>query len=353
MSLARGAGIAASRSSRASGWRTLTAHGDRCARSPGAHGMARSPPRSSSTVPGCGRVSWVSEAASSSQPGRRALLLVTEQLDGMSADAPIFEDPAAYGYLSRGGRRDDGRPVRPRAAAWRVDGIPRDFSFGEITPDWDRMGPFVERAMARVPATLDVGIRKFFCGPESFLPDLAPAVGEAPGIHGYFVCAGMNSVGIPSPAGLAGSHGALDQHGPAGRRYHGIRRRPVPGLGSSRPTCAATGPPRSSGRCMPRTPRHPAADRAGIHRSPVHEEMVAAGPSFVTSAAGERAVVCRFGRPRRRHPGWGHQPWFVDWAAEHWGGPGSGRALRHGLHGEIPGDRTGRRGDARPAVRRG
>lgn len=31
------------------------------------------------------------------------------------------------------------------AAPWRVDGIPRDFSFGEIEPDWDRMTPYVEK----------------------------------------------------------------------------------------------------------------------------------------------------------------------------------------------------------------
>ncbi len=90
----------------------------------------------------------------------------------------------------------------PVAAAWRVDGIPPDFSFGEIPPDWDRMGPFVERAISRVPVVETVGIRTFFCGPESFTPDLAPAVGEAPGIHGYFVCAGLNSVGVLSAGGL-------------------------------------------------------------------------------------------------------------------------------------------------------
>ena len=36
-------------------------------------------------------------------------------------------------------------------APWNVDGIPEDFSFGVIQPDWDRMGPYVERAMSRVP----------------------------------------------------------------------------------------------------------------------------------------------------------------------------------------------------------
>ena len=38
-------------------------------------------------------------------------------------------------------------------------------------------------------------VRTFFCGPESFTPDLAPAVGQAPGIRHYFVAAGLNSVG--------------------------------------------------------------------------------------------------------------------------------------------------------------
>ena len=56
--------------------------------------------------------------------------------------------------------------------------------------------------MARVPVTLEVGVRTFFCGPESFTPDLTPAVGEAPGLRGYFVAAGMNSVGILSAGGL-------------------------------------------------------------------------------------------------------------------------------------------------------
>ena len=128
--------------------------------------------------------------------------LVTEPIEGMSPDAPVFEDPASYGYYREEGGGMMVGLFEPAAAAWKVDGIPRDFSFGEIPPDWDRMGPFVERAIARVPVVETVGIRTFFCGPESFTPDLAPAVGEAPGIHGYFVCAGLNSVGILSAGGL-------------------------------------------------------------------------------------------------------------------------------------------------------
>lgn len=102
----------------------------------------------------------------------------------------MFQDPAAYGYYREEGGGMMVGLFEPRAAAWALDGIPAGFSFGQLSPDWDRVGPYVERAMSRVPATLEVGNRTLFCGPE-FFTDLLPAVGEAPGLRGYFVCAGM------------------------------------------------------------------------------------------------------------------------------------------------------------------
>ena len=62
--------------------------------------------------------------------------------------------------------------------------------------------PYLEKAMARVPKTFEVGAKNFFCGPESFTPDLAPVVGEAPEIRNYFVAAGMNSIGILTGGGI-------------------------------------------------------------------------------------------------------------------------------------------------------
>ena len=56
--------------------------------------------------------------------------------------------------------------------------------------------------MSRVPISLETGVRKFFCGPESFTPDLQPIVGEAPELRNYFVAAGLNSIGILTGGGL-------------------------------------------------------------------------------------------------------------------------------------------------------
>ena len=74
--------------------------------------------------------------------------------------------------------------------------------FGEIAPDWDRLAPYLEKAMSRVPAVQDVGVKKLFCGPESFTPDLAPLIGEAPELSRYFVAAGLNSIGILTGPGV-------------------------------------------------------------------------------------------------------------------------------------------------------
>ncbi|MBA3286494.1 MAG: GcvT family protein [Acidimicrobiia bacterium] len=128
--------------------------------------------------------------------------LITDHIADLSPDWPVIEDPANYGYY----REEVGGLMiglfEAECAPWRVDGIPTDFSFGQIPPDWDRMGPYVERAMSRVPISMDTGIRTFFCGPESFTPDLSPIVGEAPELRNYFVAAGLNSIGILTGGGL-------------------------------------------------------------------------------------------------------------------------------------------------------
>ena len=64
------------------------------------------------------------------------------------------------------------------------------------------MAPYLEKAMARIPISAEVGVRTFFCGPESFTPDLLPVVGEAPELRNYFVAAGLNSIGILTGGGI-------------------------------------------------------------------------------------------------------------------------------------------------------
>ena len=146
----------------------------------------------------------IGDAAGINIPNQTAehYYLITEEFDGIPKNMPILEDPSHYGYY----REEVGGLMiglfEPKCAPWNIEQIPEDFSFGEIDPDWDRMGHFLEKAMSRVPISKEIGIKMFLCGPESFTADLSAIIGEAPELKNYFVTAGLNSVGIIMGPGL-------------------------------------------------------------------------------------------------------------------------------------------------------
>ncbi len=129
--------------------------------------------------------------------------LITENIEGMHNRLPILRDPdrRAY-YREEGGGKLMIGLFEDVAAPWAKGGVPEGFSFGEIPPDWDRMMPYLEKAMGRVPVSEDSGIQILFCGPESFTADHNYIMGEAPNVGGYFVAAGFNSLGILSAGGV-------------------------------------------------------------------------------------------------------------------------------------------------------
>jgi 4-methylaminobutanoate oxidase (formaldehyde-forming) len=128
--------------------------------------------------------------------------LITDAVPGMDKDLAVIEDPERYGYYRPEG---DGMLVglfEPVGGPWSLDGVPDGFSFGTMPPDWDRVGPYLGAALERIPSLSEVGVRLFFCGPESFTPDIRPMLGPAPELDGYFVAAGMNSLGILMGGGI-------------------------------------------------------------------------------------------------------------------------------------------------------
>jgi len=252
--------------------------------------------------------------------------LITDSIDGIGRDWPVLEDPASHGYY----REEVGGLMiglfEPACAPWHVDGVPDDASFLDLPPDWDRMGPYLERAMSRVPVSFDVGVRKFFCGPESFTPDLAPIVGPAPEIDNYFVAAGLNSIGILTGGGLGrvvaewivtGDPG-VDVTGIHIDRLHDYQRTPEYRASRTVESLGLVYACHYPGRSM-RTAR-------GARRAPYHHLLAARGAWFrdVSGWEGADWYAPEGTTPQAGELTWGRPAWFEQWAAEH-------RACREGV----------------------
>ena len=78
-------------------------------------------------------------------------------------------------------------------------------------PDWDaenelfeanldRLAPYVERALERMPIWRDAGIKRIVCGAIPHTPDANPLLGPAAGLRNFWQCCGA-SIGIASGAG--------------------------------------------------------------------------------------------------------------------------------------------------------
>ena len=113
-----------------------------------------------------------------------------------------MRDPDGWTYFKEevGGLVVGG--FEPDAKPWRAPSdLPHPFEFQLLDEDWEHFSILMEQAIVRIPALAETGIRKFYNGPESFTPDNQFLLGQAPGLHGYFVGAGFNSVGIASAGG--------------------------------------------------------------------------------------------------------------------------------------------------------
>ncbi|MEM7338428.1 MAG: FAD-dependent oxidoreductase [Actinomycetota bacterium] len=248
--------------------------------------------------------------------------VVTEPVPGLDPGWPVVRDPDRWAYYKpeAGGALLLGL-FEPVGRPWPAAGPPpTDRPFITMDPDADHLAEWLVPAMDRVPALHDAGLRLLFDGPESFTPDDAYILGEAPGRTGLFVAAGFNSIGIQSAggAGMALAHwmteGAppFDLHDVDIRRFERfqnteayLRARTTEVLGL---LYASHHPHRTY-----ETAR-------GIRRTPIHERLVDAGACFADLNGWERPMF--FARPdlgvkAEHHDGWGIGQWHAANGAEH------------------------------------
>ncbi|MBL6951032.1 MAG: FAD-dependent oxidoreductase [Alphaproteobacteria bacterium] len=244
--------------------------------------------------------------------------VVTEPMVGATPDLPVLRDPDNYAYF----KEDAGKILlgafEPEAKPWGMDGIPEDFCFDELPSDMEHFMPVLERALTRMPALADVGIRSWFCGPESFTPDNRYHLGEVPETAGLFVACGFNSIGIQSAGGVGKvmAEWIRDGH-PSLDLWDVDIRRNMPHQSNSRYLRERVS------ECLGllyavHWPFYQYRTARGVRKSPLHDRLVQAGAAFGEAAGWERANWYSPGEVAPRYDySFGRQNWFDLSAAEH------------------------------------
>ena len=125
-----------------------------------------------------------------------------DSVDGLDPNLPVMRDYDACTYYKYDAGKLMVGAFEPTAKPWGMGGISEDFCFDEIAGDFDHFEPILADAMHRVPALENAGLQKFFCGPESFTPDVRYHIGQAPELDNCYVSAGLNSIGLQSAGGI-------------------------------------------------------------------------------------------------------------------------------------------------------
>ena len=243
--------------------------------------------------------------------------IVSEPIEGLS-QLPVLRVPDECAYY----KEDAGKLMlgafEPNAKPWAADGIPDDFEFDQLQEDFDHFEPILEMAVNRIPMLGKAGIHTFFNGPESFTPDNAYHLGQAPELDNFWLAAGFNSIGIQS-AGGAGM--ALSQWMHDGQKPFDLgdvdisRMHPFQGnkhylFERSKETLGLL--------YADHFPFRQKETARGVRRSPFHSYLKDHGAVFGELAGWERANwFSEEGQTQEYQYSWGRQNWFKNSHREH------------------------------------
>ena len=241
-----------------------------------------------------------------------------ESVEGLDASLPVLRDYDACTYY----KYDAGKLLvgafEPSAKPWGMNGIAEDFCFDEIAGDFDHFEPILQDAMERIPALQNAGIQKFFCGPESFTPDVRYHIGQTPELRNCYVSAGMNSIGLQSAGGIGKvmSEWIRDGYPPVDLWEVDVRRN-MPFQGNRKYLRERVS--ESLGLLYAtHWPFRQYETSRGVRKSAVHDRLVAAGACHGEAFGWERP---NWYAPKGVEPkyeySYGRQNWFEHSAAEH------------------------------------
>jgi len=241
-----------------------------------------------------------------------------EGVEGLNPELPVLRDYDACTYY----KYDAGKLLvgafEPSAKPWGMEGIAEDFCFDEIAGDFDHFEPVLHDAMKRLPALEQAGIQKFFCGPESFTPDVRYHLGEAPELKNCFVAAGLNSIGLQSAGGVGKVTAEWIRDGrPPLDLWEVDVRRNMPFQGNRGYLQSRVG--ESLGLLYAtHYPYRQYETGRGVRKSAIHDRLAAIGACHGEAFGWERPNwYAPAGVEPRYEYSYGRQNWFEHSAAEH------------------------------------
>ena len=119
---------------------------------------------------------------------------VTETIAGIAAldrRLPSVADRDGEYYLRQEGKGLLIGAYERDMRFWAEDGTPSDFGQELFPDDLERIEDNMMRAIARVPAVGEAGIKRVINGPMIWSPDSSALLGPVPELRGYFCCCGI------------------------------------------------------------------------------------------------------------------------------------------------------------------
>ena len=129
------------------------------------------------------------------------LYAITKPIEGVGHEIPTLRDPDLLVYWREevGGLTTGGYERDP--APFGLDGIPLDFKYTLLPPDWERFTPLMENSIKRVPVLETAEIRQLLNGPEGFTPDGEYLLGPT-AVKGFWVACAFCAHGLAGAGGI-------------------------------------------------------------------------------------------------------------------------------------------------------
>ena len=154
--------------------------------------------------------------------------LVTEEVPGIvarhaagEAEMPVLRDEVMPGYIREERQGLMIGPYDQDPPLYAVDGVPPGYEGELLPPDIERLEAYLERAIERVPAAGEVGVRSCVTGPIAIAPDNLPLAGPAWGLRNFWLAEGMSG-GVLMGGGIAHHLAAWIMDGEPGADLHEI-----------------------------------------------------------------------------------------------------------------------------------